>query len=381
MTFDVSGNCKVKGTVLHLIDTTGPGGAETVFIQLADLMRTRGYRSVVVIRGEGWVCDQLRERGIEPVILDAKGSFNIRFLFSLVSLIKKERVNLIHSHLLGSNVYASMAGLLAHVPVVATYHGMVDVNPDERFRWIKHTAMRLGIKRYVVVSKKLLENIEDQDLLDPLRTSVVYNGIDTEKYGLTDSSAIKEELGLPDDAILVGSLGNIRPAKAYDLLIKSAVSVISEFPQTHFIIAGHKKPSLMAELQRLIDQLGIGEHIHFLGFRQNSAEMLSQMDVFMLSSRSEGFSISTIEAMATGLPVLATRCGGPEEILEHDVTGWLVKAGDDRALSDGLKIMLTNKTTCERMASASKSSVKDHFGLQTMLGEYEKIYEKLSLKQ
>ena len=94
-------------TILHVIDTTGPGGAETIFIDLASRLPENKYRSIVVIRGKGWVCEELCRRGIEPLFMDAKGSFNWRSLSGLASLVRKEGVDLIQSHLLGSNVYCS----------------------------------------------------------------------------------------------------------------------------------------------------------------------------------------------------------------------------------------------------------------------------------
>jgi hypothetical protein len=109
-------------TVLHVIDTTGPGGAETVFIDLATRLPKDRYRPVVLIRGKGWVYEELRRRGVEPVILDARGSFNWRFLLALYRLIRRERVDLVQSHLLGSNVYCALAGWLARVPVVLSGH-------------------------------------------------------------------------------------------------------------------------------------------------------------------------------------------------------------------------------------------------------------------
>jgi len=150
---------KASGAILHLIDTTGPGGAETVFIQLADKMRDKGFDSIVVIPGPGWVCDELVRRGLKPYVIPAKGGFAFGFLYQLVKLIKKHRVKLIQSHLLGSNVYAAMAGLITGVPVVATYHGMVDVSPNERFRSLKNRVMHWGIKHYVAVSQQLMDSI------------------------------------------------------------------------------------------------------------------------------------------------------------------------------------------------------------------------------
>ena len=370
-------DCKTNKTVLHLIDTTGPGGAETVFVQLADLMRKRGYQSVVVIRGPGWVKDELQRRGISPVILNAKGSFNMTFLLSLRALIKREKIGLIHSHLLGSNIYAAIAGLITRVPVIATYHGMVDVSPNERFKTIKHLAMKWGIDRYVTVSQRLLDNVLDQGLLNPKKTSVIYNGVDTKSYRRTNSTDIKTQLGLPSDSILVGSLGNIRKAKAYDVLIKAASEVLPGRTNLHFVIAGDIKEPLITEHRALIEELGITEHIHFIGFQQDCAAVLAQMELFVLSSSSEGFSISTVEAMATGLPALVTRCGGPEEIMSHGETGYMVPPNDPSALADGLIDLLSHPDRRKSLAIAGQKHAKATFDIDSMLDGYAELYRQL----
>lgn len=371
-------DCKTEQTVLHLIDTTGPGGAETVFIQLADLLRRNGYRSVVVIRGPGWVQEELERRGLKPIIMDAKGSFAFGFLYRLCRLVRAEKVDIIQSHLLGSNVYAALLGVLIHRPVVATYHGMVDVNPNERFKRLKNAAMRWGIKRYVAVSHNLAQKIKEQKLLDPAKTDIIYNGVDPARYRQSANSSLREDLGLAKDAILVGSLGNVRPAKAYDLLVEAAAMTSQSRRQLHFIIAGHKKPSLMAQLNRQVEALGISANVHFIGFVNDSADFLSQLDIFLLSSRSEGFSIATIEAMMTGLPVLVTRCGGPEEIVTHGENGWIVDADSAQALAEGLIQLLGSPDLASRIATAGQKHAQAVFGVDTMINSYQAIYQALS---
>ena len=205
--------------ILHLIDTTGPGGAEDVFITLAAKLRNEQVGSIAVIRGEGYVANSLRKLGIEPVIIDSKGSFNVGFIRELCALIKKHNIRLIQSHLLGSNVYASIVGLLTRTPVIATYHGMVDVSPNERFKRLKLWFMRNGIKRFVAVSNSLQQKIQDYNLLVPERTSVVYNGIDTQLYKTQRSTRLKQQLNIPASTFLLGALGNVRSSKRYDLLV------------------------------------------------------------------------------------------------------------------------------------------------------------------
>ena len=368
---------KASRTILHLIDTTGPGGAEMVFIQLVDKMRDRGFKSIAVIQGPGWVHDELIRRGIEPYIIPAKGSFAFGFLYQLVRLIKKHQIRLIQSHLLGSNVYAAIAGLVTRVPVVATYHGMVDVSPDERFKVPKKKVMQWGIKRYVAVSHRLLESIREQKLLDIDKASVIYNGVDLARFEASPEWDIRETLGVAENALLVGCLGNIRPAKAYHVLIEAAAILSPGDPQLHFVIAGDKRAILMDKLNAQLERLGIERHFHFIGFIQESAEYLQQMDLFALSSSSEGFSIATIEAMAAGLPVLATRCGGPEEIITSGENGLMVEPDNPEELAHGLAKYIELPDFKHEMAAAGKAHAKAEFSLDRMLDRYETEYRRL----
>ncbi|MDR0781124.1 MAG: glycosyltransferase family 4 protein [Pseudomonadales bacterium] len=361
-------------TILHVIDTTGPGGAETVFIELADRLRQRGYRCLVLIRGPGWVCEQLRARGFEPFIVDAKGSFNWRFLRELLRIVRRERVDVIQSHLLGSNVYCAMAGLLARKPVIATFHGMVDVGPGERFRGAKLWLMNRGVSRFVAVSSALRTAIDREGLLDPARCEIIYNGVDMGRYGRGNGASLRQRLGLAADAVLVGSLGNVRPAKGYDLLIRAAREVVAQRPDVHFIIAGDPKTSLQRQLDALAQELKIADHIHFIGFCNDSAAYLAQLDLFLLTSTSEGLSIATIEALATGLPAVVTRCGGPEEIMQADRDGLMVEP-QAPAIAAGLLRLLNDAALGERLAAQGRSHVREHFSIEAMLDAYCRLYE------
>ncbi len=366
-------------TLLHVIDTTGPGGAETVFIELADRLRRRGYRSLVLVRGPGWVKSTLEQRGLEPIELDAKGSFNLGFLRALGGLIRREQVDLIQSHLLGSNVYCALAGALTRRPVVGTFHGMVDISPNERRRGLKLWVMERGIRRFVAVSDGLARAVAAEGLLNPKKTSVIYNGIDTARYQRPRHRELVARLGLPQDALLVGSLGNVRPAKGYDQLIRSAALLAERYPRLHFVIAGHIKQSVMQPLQALMGELRVADRVHFLGFCDDSADFLAGVDLFLLSSTSEGFSISTIEAMASGLPVLVTRCGGPEEIVRDGETGLMVPPADPANLAEGLAQLLDDPALATRLAAAGRADALARFDIEAMVDQYEAVYRAVGV--
>jgi len=369
-------------TILHIIDTTGPGGAETVFIDLATRLPKEKYRPVIVIRGKGWVYDELCRRGYLPIFLDAKGSFNWRYLLALRKIIKHEKIDLIQSHLLGSNVYCSLVGMLTRKPVITTFHGGVDVSEAERFMGIKFGLINKGASRIVAVSKNLRSEIARRTPLNPSKTDVIYNGIDTVDFERKKSDAFRQQFGWSEDDIIIGSLGNIRPAKAYDVLLRASAMLNSQQHTYRFVIAGQGelkgKPSrLYKELLDLRESLGLQEHVKFIGFVDDPADFLSKVDLFLLSSTSEGFSISTIQAMAAMLPVVATRSGGPEEILAHLKNGWLVEKDDPAAIAEAISKLSDDQECRETLSSNAKQKVDKTFGLTVMLGEYQKLYSKL----
>lgn len=363
-------------TILHMIDTTGPGGAETVFIELATRLPADRYRAVVLIRGKGWVYDELCRRGLQPILLDAKGSFNWRYLLQLRAIIKRERIDVIQSHLLGSNVYAALAGLLTRTPVVATFHGGVDVGTQERFMRLKFGAINLGAKYVIAVSDNLRRDLLRRTPLSASRLRVIYNGIPSATFDQLRRTTLRERFGWANDVILVGSLGNIRPAKAYDILLKAA-ALLKERPGQafRFVIAGQGKAGLEESLLQLRAELGLEDTVKFLGYEDEPASFLANLDVFLLSSTSEGFSIATIQAMAAGLPVVVTRSGGPQEIVTHGETGWLVAPGRPDAISEALMMLAEHPKLADQIASKGRAHAKAKFDLQTMLEGYEACYQ------
>jgi len=364
-------------SILHAIDTTGPGGAETVFLDLVEKLRIDGYQNYAIIKGPGWVEDQLKKREIDYHIIKPYGFLSIPYYFDLLKVIRRRNTRLVHAHLLGSTLTYSILALLARIPVVATLHGRVDVNPNERFMAIKNRIMKMGVTRLVAVSRDLASYIATRKLFRQKDIQVIYNGIEESRYGKSTNQSLRAKLGITNEAILVGCLGNVRPAKSYDVLIRAAALLLrDEYKgrELHFVVAGHQKPDLMAKLQDLIQQCGIEDKIHFIGFHDNTAEFLGQLDYFALSSSSEGFSIATIEAMATGLPVVVTRCGGPEEIIDHQKTGLLVDVNDPQGLATGLKMLIDNRQLSDELAGAGRKHVESVFSFSAMLDSYSKVY-------
>lgn len=361
-------------TILHAIDTTGPGGAEMVFLDLAQHLTVEGFNNFAIIKGPGWVEDQLKARGIPYTIVKPHGFLSMPYYWTLFRLLRKHNVRLIQAHLLGSTLTYSILSLLLRIPLVATIHGQVDINPNEKNVYLKNRIMRWGVNRLVAVSHQLASYIAERKLFDKDKIEVIHNGIDVKRYGKNQNHDIRNRLGLGESAFLIGCVGNIRPAKAYNILIDAAKIIAPEFPNVHFVIAGHQKPKLMSELEAQLKREGLESRIHFIGFHPNTAEFLGQMDMFALSSTSEGFSIATIEAMATGLAVVATRCGGPEEILSNNETGLLVQVGSAESLANGIKQLIQNPMLRQELSENGNNHATETFSIRSLMEKYNSLY-------
>ncbi|TCS44112.1 glycosyltransferase [Reinekea marinisedimentorum] len=362
-----------KPTVLHVIDTTGPGGAETVFLDLAENMDLQGYNKLALIKGSGWVEQQLKKRQIPYLVLKPYGFLSLPYYLQLFRIIKKYNVQYIQAHLLGSALSCSILRFLYRVPVVATLHGQVDVNPNERFVAVKRWILKVGLSKVVAVSGQLASYLESRGLFNASQLEVIHNGISTDRYTRAAVRSFRLDLGLNESTKLIGSVGNIRPAKDYKNLIEAAALVIEQEPGVHFLIAGHSKQPLQGELDALVAKLQLGNNVHFLGFVDDTPSFLAQLDVFALSSSAEGFSIATLEAMAANVPVVVTKCGGPEEIITPGVDGIMVPVGNPRALSEAIISALAAPN--EFVTSAHEKVVRQ-FSMQAMVSKYLAIAEK-----
>jgi glycosyltransferase involved in cell wall biosynthesis len=362
--------------VLHVIDTCGPGGAETVFLQTVTRLDLARFQPTAIVGGVGWLEKQLQEMGLPPHIVPAKGSFNVHYLSTLLRLARQHRSAVIVAHLYGSSVYASLVGTLLSIPVVSVLHGQSDVPDAERFSSLKAVIVRRGSRRVVFVSERLQDHLRPRFRLTAAQCAVIPNGVDTRIFSPRRDRSLRMELRLTDDMALVGAIGNVRKPKAYDVLLRAARMLIDRSQRFHLVIAGDCANDLGRQLQQLTTELGVERHVTFLGLRLDVSRILNNLDVFVLSSHTEGFSIACVEAMACGVPVVATRSGGPEQILEGD-TGILVPTGNPESLTLALERVISSKELAATLRARGVKRVHEQYSLSTMLSRYEALLERV----
>jgi glycosyltransferase involved in cell wall biosynthesis len=360
--------------VLHVIDTTGPGGAETVFLDLAAQLDPARWTSRATVTAPGWVHDQLVTRGVGfDLIPSSATTLDLGYLRGLVRMVRRHRIDLVQTHLLGSAVYGTVAARLGGARAVCTFHGVWDLEQAGRLLALKRWLVRRA-DRLVFVSRSVRDTFDAAGFgMSPDRAVVIYNGIAPAPSSAA-RDAVRHRLGLRNGQLLVGAIGNVRPAKGYDVLLEAAARVAAQVPDVRFVIAGDTAHPDYEGVCRRRAVLGLEGTVEFLGFRDDVEDLLSALDVLVSTSRSEGFSLSTVQAMAAGVPVVATRSGGPEEILEDGRTGVLVTNGSAEAVARGIERVYGDAGFAARLAAEGRVEVARRFSLRRMVLAYEDLY-------
>lgn len=360
--------------ILHAIDTTGSGGAETIFCSLAQRFNRSPFESVAAIPGPGWLQDELNRMSIATFCVRSDSGFRMRYLAGLISLIRREQIDLIHSHLLGSNLYCSIAGSLTNKPVIATFHGITDTNLSRSTTKIKVRLTEIMSNGIVAVSQSLARQIVVNFGVNEDRINCIGNGVDLKVFRAQGNRESQEKGGDVHYEVVIGALGNVRNAKGYDVLVQAASLLKSRGLNFRLLIAGDNTNNLAASLVNLVEKLGLEQQITFLGYQDDVPCFLNSLDVFVLSSVSEGFSLATVQALCCGLPVVATRCGGPEEILRGSQAGSLVPVNDPTAMADALEALISNADFRAKLSKRATEFARDQYDIELMFNSYKDLY-------
>lgn len=358
-------------TIVHAIETGGPGGAETVLLNLASRLDGSRFRSIALVPDDRWLNQSLQERGVPTVVANAAEHRGKSSIALLASLVKREGADLIASHLPDQNFYSAMVARKTGCKAVLTYHGKLD-----RSTWkarLKLYAARRWSDAAVGVSQYMERSLREAGFPES-KVFCIYNGVDATVFQPHPSGRLRRELGCGNGAPIVGMVANLRQSKGYEHFVQAAARVAEHEPQVRFVAVGEYEPTLKARLESEIGSAGLANRFTLLGFRNDVPQILSDLDVFVLSSTSEGFSIATIEAMAAGKPVVVTRSGGPEEIVTDGLDGLLVPPADPEALAEGIRTLLRDRARAVQIGCNARKSVEERFSIAAMVHDYEQLY-------
>ncbi|MBT3705195.1 glycosyltransferase family 4 protein [Candidatus Peregrinibacteria bacterium] len=373
--------------ILLFTDTPLKGGAELQMYLLAKFLDREKFNPIVCCGPsptlDNWVAN-LENEDIRVIRLEIKHKNDPSQLKQLKSIIKEEKIDLLHIHVWNpaSGRFALLAGKRTKTPIITTEHDPFKLNP------IKNTIKKSLLKH---VSKIITVSKQNQTLLQDLypdqkhKISVIHNGIDTTwwksqiiSFGAKDRTNIRKELFESDTKTLVGlTVAELHPRKGLHFLLRAIQNLLTQLPATksqniRFAIAG-EGPQREA-LQKLIEKRNLQNHVILLGRRKNIPQLMKSADFFVLPSTREAFGLVNLEAMISNLPIIATKAGGIPEIIENNKTGLLVPTENEKLLAQAIKKLISSKPLRDRLAKNAKKTVEKTFDAHQMAKKYERIY-------
>lgn len=362
--------------VAHVVLSLEVGGLERVVLDLVrEGARFENSSHVVCLERRGTLADQAESLGARVACFDKQPGLRPSLVRRLAKAFRKTRPDVVHTHQVGGLFYAGPAARLAGVSAtVHTEHGK-HYSQRARTRWLGRLAGRCADK-FCCVSQDIADEVLDARIVRREKIAVVANGIDTARFERrADTSALRSELCIPAEAPVVGTIGRLTEIKRQDVLIRAFALLAQGRPDAHLVIVGDGP--LRGELEQLTASLGIQRQVRFVGYQGEPQQFLQLMNVFALTSRSEGMPLSVLEAWAASVPVIGARVGGLPELIEDRKTGLLFAFEDYQTLAEQLAELLTDRRLAAELASAAKEHVKRRFSLGRMADEYQRLYKEL----
>ena len=371
--------------VLHVFNRLGTGGTEYGILKLVHgLNHGQFEHRLCSIRG--FDPELVRRRQLEDKLIIAGSAGDDRQfpLFRLARIMRGYRPHIVHSRNWGA-IEAIPAARLARVPVVIhSEHGYeleTIAGLPRRQRLLRRVAYAMA-NAVFAVTRDLRDYHARQARVSTSRIQVIYNGVDTQRFVPRPESRLRlcERTGWPAGSFVVGTVGRLVPIKDHSTLLKAAELLARQGVDVRVLLVGAGP-----ELGRLEDYAAksgaLAGRVCFYGSSDAVPELLNAMDVFVLSSLSEGMSNTLLEAMASGLPVVATRVGGNPELIEEDRSGFLFRPGDIAALASRLECLTNHPELRRQLGAAARQRAVEHFGLERMIEDYRSLYRELAIRR
>ena len=369
-------------TLLYMIDNLRPGGAQKVLLSLISALdRTRVDPVLWCLGGTSEVRERFRDAGVRVIRFHPFWLYTGAACLYMLLFARLRRVALIHTFLFHADNVGRVIGRLAGVPVVISSVRATNVYKKPWQLRLDRVTARWA-HAVTAVSRATLEFAVEREGVPRERTVFIPNGVDTSSYRqMPDPAEVRRELGFPEDAFVVGSLGRLHEQKGYAYLIDAAARLTPEYANVHFFIAGYGP--LEEALRTRIEALGLSSRVRLLGYRRDVMRLLSAMDLFVLPSLWEGMPNALLEAMAAGKPAVATRVDGNVDLVVDGETGLLTPSGDAAALAEAMARFLSEASAageCElarEMGRRARERAQRVFSIKRMVIAYANLYNGL----
>lgn len=360
--------------ILLLIDELDIGGTEQQILELVKRLDRHKYTPMVCCFRPGRVSKEIEALGVPVFTLRKKTKLDLSLLFSLIRLIRRERIDLVQTYLFTANTWARLAAVLAGAPLIVSSERNVNMW-EKRYkqilgkildRWTHATIANSGAVKEYLMSKGIAHE----------KIHVIYNGVDPERFSAAVSpETTKQTFAIPAQHRVVGMMARLEPAKDVHTFLRAAAIIAEKTKDVSFLIVGGG--SLQQDLKQEVRLLGIADRIIFTGPRRDIPHLLAACDLSVMSSLKEGMSNTIMESMAAGKPMVATNVGGNPELVVEGETGFLVPIRDPSALATAIDKVLAMPTLAQQMGEKARERIERLFSVNALVTATEQLYDKL----
>ncbi len=366
---------KSQINVLQVVEGLNLGGAEIKLLELIANMDRSRFRTVVCSLGMGErIKEKVTELDVKFVSLARKRRFDPMLIWKVAKLIRQENIDVVMTTLFYADVVGAFARLFS--PTKAVFSWETISAPE----WLlKHRlfAYRFAMRycdNIISVSQATANWLVEKRGVSNDKIIVIPYGVNLDLYRQGKNHELKQSLGIHPDTFVAGVVARLHPQKGHKYLIEAAKTIVQKHANIKFVFAGDGE--LRSELESLVQSANLQDYFLFLGFRNDVKELLGTFDAFVLPSLYEGLPNVILEAMATGLPVVATAVDGTVELIEDGETGFLVPPKDPQALVEKIYQLIQDKDRICRFGKQGRKRVELKYSLQMQVSNFQNLYEK-----
>ena len=368
--------------IVHGVLSLDVGGLERIVLNLTRTAYRAGHRvNILCIEKPGILATEAEAMGASVHSLDKPSGRHPDYVQRAKSVLSDWKPDIIHSHQIGASWYLGQAARqVGHLPVLHTEHGnefsrAANWRQSLKSRLFMHQTAKF-IDRFCCVSAEIARVVTRWRTIPKSKVEVIANGIETEwSDDLPSPESVRASLGIPASARVIGTVGRLAEVKRQDLLIRAIAALKDRFPVVRLLLVGDGDER--DRLESLAGELKVTERVHFAGYQSKPEQFLRAMDIFALTSRSEGFPISLLEAWVAGLPIVCSAVGGIPDVVTHERNGLLFPSGDETALVAHFARLLSDPTFGRSLGDDGNRTVRNLYSLNRVADVYERHYRTL----
>jgi glycosyltransferase involved in cell wall biosynthesis len=350
------------------------GGGERIVLKIAEQLPRYGYRASILTFSIHPESAALKSPPCPIYLLPLKRAYDLKAFRAALDLrrfLRQQKIQIVQTFFESSDLWAGFVTRVSSTAKLVWSRRDMGILRTGKHH-LAYRLMASAPHAVFAVSEQVRRHCIEIDRIDPARVQTIYNGLDLADWSTTSQAA------KAPGKVVVTTVGNIRRVKGHDIFIRAAAAVVQRFPEVSFSIAGEVlEPDYFLELQALVRELKLSNCFHFVGEVTNLREHLSSSDIFVLPSRSEGFSNAIVEAMAASLPVVATNVGGNAEAVNDGCSGLIVLSDDPAALSSAIIRLISNPSQAKAMGETGKNLVIEKFTTDAMMNKIATTYHNL----